>query len=115
VANDLLNEIVMSKKVKLEFLNINDSLYLTRISSKFKNRIKYQPVDPKMILSFIPGTVMDIFVVPGQSVSKGELLLILDAMKMQNKLKCPMDGTIKSIIANKGDRVSKGALLIELE
>jgi biotin carboxyl carrier protein len=105
----------MSIKEKLEFLNINDSFYLTRISNKFKNRIMYEPADPKMILSFIPGTVLDIYVTPGQSVKKGELLLILDAMKMQNKLKCPMDGTIKSIAAKKGDRVSKGALLIELE
>jgi len=105
----------MIKKEKLEFLNINGSLYLTRISNKFKNRINYQPADPRMILSFIPGTVLDIFVSPGQNVKKGELLMILDAMKMQNRLKCPMDGKIKSIIASRGDRVSKGALLIELE
>ena len=105
----------MSTKEKLGFLNINNSLYQTRISNKFKNRIKYQPADPKKILSFIPGTVLEIFVSPGQNVKKGELLLILDAMKMQNRLKCPMDGKIKSIVAKKGDRVSKGALLIELE
>jgi len=105
----------MSAKEKLEFLNINDSLYQTRINAKFKNRVKYQPADPRLILSFIPGTVLDIFVTPGQSVKKGELLLILDAMKMQNKLKSPLDGKIKSIHTKKGDRVSKGALLVELE
>jgi len=105
----------MSKKEKLEFLNINNSLYQTRISNKFKNRISYQPADPKKVLSFIPGTVLEIFVIPGQIVKKGDLLLILDAMKMQNRLKCHMDGKIKSIVAGKGDRVSKGALLIELE
>jgi biotin carboxyl carrier protein len=105
----------MKEKENLGFLNINNSLYQTRISSKFKNRIKYVPADPKLILSFIPGTVVEIFVKPGQSVKKGDLLLILDAMKMQNRLKCHMDGTIKSIITAKGDRVSKGALLIELE
>jgi biotin carboxyl carrier protein len=105
----------MSVKEKLEFLNINNSLYKTRISSKFKNRVNYMPADPRMILSFIPGTVLDIFVSPGQRVKKGDLLLILDAMKMQNRLKCPVDGRIKSIVAGKGDRVSKGALLIELE
>jgi biotin carboxyl carrier protein len=105
----------MINKEKLESLNINGSLYLTRISSKFKKRVNYQTADPKLILSFIPGTVLDIFVSPGQDVKKGELLMILDAMKMQNRLKCPMDGKIKSIVAGKGDRVSKGALLIELE
>lgn len=105
----------MSKKEKLEFLNINSSLYQTRISNKFKNRISYQPADPKKVLSFIPGTVLEIFVSPGQSVKKGDLLLILDAMKMQNRLKCPADGKIKSIVAAKGDKVPKGTLLIELE
>jgi biotin carboxyl carrier protein len=105
----------MSKKEKLGFLNINNSLYQTRISNKFKTRISYQPADPKKILSFIPGTVLEIYVSPGQSVKKGELLLILDAMKMQNRLKCPVDGKIKSIAAKKGDRVPKGAMLIELE
>jgi biotin carboxyl carrier protein len=34
---------------------------------------------------------------------------------MQNRLKCPLDGTIKSIVVKKGERVSKGVLLIELE
>jgi biotin carboxyl carrier protein len=105
----------MSTKNKPEFLNINNSLYQTRISTKFKNRIKYQPADPNMILSFIPGTVVEIFVSPGQSVKQGDLLLILDAMKMQNRLKCPIDGRVKSIVASKGDKVSKGTLLIELE
>jgi biotin carboxyl carrier protein len=105
----------MNPKEEMEFLNINDSLYQTRISNKFKTRIKYQPADPKLILSFIPGTVLDIFVTPGQSVKKGEILLILDAMKMQNRLKSSMDGIIKSIAVSEGDRISKGVLLIELE
>jgi biotin carboxyl carrier protein len=105
----------MSINEKLGFLNINSSLYKTRISNKFNNRKKYRPADPKMILSFIPGTVLEILVQPGQSVKKGDLLLILDAMKMKNRLKSHMDGRIKSIVVSEGDRVSKGILLIELE
>ncbi|MBA4321774.1 MAG: acetyl-CoA carboxylase biotin carboxyl carrier protein subunit [Odoribacter sp.] len=99
----------------LKFLNINSSLYKTRISSKFENRKKYQPLDPKMILSFIPGTVLDIMVKEAQDVEKGDDLMILDAMKMQNRLKSGMAGKIKKIHANKGDKVSKGTLLLELE
>jgi biotin carboxyl carrier protein len=105
----------MSTEEKMEFLKINDSLYQTRISTKFKNRVKYKPADPKLILSFIPGTILRIYVTEGQNVKKGELLLILDAMKMQNRLKCHRDGKIKSIAVREGDRVSKGILLIELE
>jgi len=105
----------MSTEEKMEFLNINNSLYRTRVSSKFKNRVRYKPANPDLILSFIPGTILDIYVTERQNVKKDDLLLILDAMKMQNKLKCHRDGKIKSIAVKKGDRVSKGTLLIELE
>jgi len=105
----------MNKEVKLGYLNINTSLYKTRLSEKFKNRKAYKPADPKIILSFIPGTVLDIFVEVGQEVRKGENLMILDAMKMQNKLKCPIDGKVKSIAVIKGAKVSKGTVLLELE
>ena len=105
----------MNKNDKLGFLNIDTSLYHTRISNRFTNRKPYKPADQRIILSFIPGTVLDIFVEPGQDVSKGDILMILDAMKMQNKLKCSMDGRVKSIAVKKGDKVSKGTVLLELE
>ena len=85
----------------LKFLNIDESLY--------------QPLDPKMVVSFIPGTVLDIMVMEGQSVRKGDEMMILDAMKMQNKLKSAIAGKVKKITVNKGDKVSKGTLLIEME
>ena len=62
-----------------------------------------------------PGTVLEIFIQPGQDVKKGQDLMILDAMKMQNRLKCNMDGIVKSIAVKKGDKVSKGTVLMELE
>ena len=105
----------MTKKDTTGFLNINSSLYQTRISEKFANRKPYQPADPKLILSFIPGTVLDILIQPGQEVKKGEALMILDAMKMQNNLIAAMDGKVKSVVVKKGDKVSKGTVLLELE
>ena len=105
----------MNNKDTLGFLNIDDSLYKTRISSKFKNRKTYRSADPRIILSFIPGTVLDILIKAGQDVKKGDNLMILDAMKMQNKLKCTMDGKVKLIAVKKGDKVSKGTILLELE
>ena len=116
-----LNQIIHQTMAKIEnnealkFLNIDESLYKTNISRKFENRKKYQPKDPKMILSFIPGTVLDIMVIEGKHVEMGDLLMILDAMKMQNKLKSAISGRIKKIHVNKGDKISKGTLLIELE
>jgi biotin carboxyl carrier protein len=51
----------------------------------------------------------------GDIVEKGDYLMILDAMKMQNRLKSAIAGKIIKIHANKGDKVSKGTLLLELE
>jgi biotin carboxyl carrier protein len=105
----------MKNNEKLGVLNIDTSLYKTRISSRFENRKFYKSPDPHLILSFIPGTVLDILVKPGQLVRKGDDLMILDAMKMQNMLKCSMDGKVKTIMVRKGDKVSKGKVLLELE
>ena len=105
----------MEIKSTPEYLNINGSLYQTRISSKFKKRKPYRSADPRIILSFIPSTVIDIFIQAGQDVKKGDILIILDAMKMQNRLKSPVEGLIKRIHMKKGDRVPKGVLLVEIE
>ena len=110
-----LTELTMKKNEKLGVLNIDSNLYKTRISSRFANRKPYKLIDPHMILSFIPGTVLDILVKPGQRVRKGDSLMLLDSMKMQNQLKCSIDGKVKSIMVSKGDRVSKGMVLIEIE
>ena len=63
----------------------------------------------------MPGLVLEIQVQAGQTVSKGDTLLILEAMKMENVLKAAADGVIKSIHVQKGAAVEKGALLLELE
>jgi biotin carboxyl carrier protein len=105
----------MEENKKLGVLNIDTSLYKTRLSRKFEKRAPYKTPDNRMILSFIPGTVLDILVTPGQTVRKGDDLMVLDAMKMQNQLKSKIDGRVKNIPVKKGDKVSKGTVLLELE
>lgn len=106
---------LMDNVNKEGFLNINGRLYKTRISLKFENRKKYVPANPRLILSYIPGTVLEIFVAPGRDVKKGDDLMTIDAMKMKNRIKCNMDGRVKSISVKSGARVSKGSVLLELE
>lgn len=105
----------MSQIEKMDLLNINETLYKTRLSKQFKNRKAFKSANPLFILSFIPGTVLDILVKPGQVVNKGDDLMILDAMKMQNLLKSKIDGVVKNIPVKKGDKVSKGTVLLELK
>ena len=63
----------------------------------------------------MPGLILEISVVVGQTVKENDPLLILEAMKMENSFLSPRDGVIKSIAAIKGDAVDKGQLLIEFE
>ena len=63
----------------------------------------------------IPGLVSSIAVVPGQSVQKGEILLVLEAMKMENDIDSPSTGCIKEVFVSQGQSVEKNCLLIQLE
>lgn len=63
----------------------------------------------------MPGLVLDILVEPGKVFEKGDALLILEAMKMENIIKATGDGIVKSIEVGKGDAVEKGQILLELE
>ena len=63
----------------------------------------------------MPGKVLDVMVQPGQTVAKGEGLLILEAMKMENMLKAEQEGTVKSVNVSVGDAVEKNNVLIEFE
>lgn len=63
----------------------------------------------------MPGLVLDILIEEGQSISKGDEVLVLEAMKMENVLKAPGDGVVKSISIKKGDAVEKNQVLLVLE
>lgn len=61
----------------------------------------------------MPGLIVDIRVEPGQLVQKGDALLVLEAMKMENILKAPGDGTIGAIKVGLRDNVQKGQVLVQ--
>lgn len=61
----------------------------------------------------MPGLIVDIRVEPGQAVLKGDPLLVLEAMKMENILKAPADGTVGGIKVNLRDNVQKGQVLVQ--
>ncbi|MEI7595752.1 MAG: acetyl-CoA carboxylase biotin carboxyl carrier protein subunit [Bacteroidota bacterium] len=108
----------MSEKdtnLKYVSFGVGYSVYKTTVSRKYELRQKYIPKDPKKITAFIPGTILEIKVTEGSEVSRGACLLILDAMKMKNKLLAPFNGTIKKVHVEKGNTVTKNQVLVELE
>ncbi|HBY43798.1 MULTISPECIES: acetyl-CoA carboxylase biotin carboxylase subunit [unclassified Brevundimonas] len=69
----------------------------------------------KLVLSPMPGLVVDIPVTPGQEVKSGETVAIIEAMKMQNILKAERDGKVKAVKAKAGDPVAADDVLVEFE
>lgn len=67
------------------------------------------------IASPMPGVITVIKVTQGQAVKKGEILCILEAMKMENEIVAPKDGTITQVVTSKGATVDTGAPLVVLQ
>ncbi len=59
----------------------------------------------------MPGTILDVKVSNGANVSKGDVIMVLEAMKMENDIVAPCDGTVTSIVVKKGDTVQSGDTL----
>ncbi len=89
--------------VKDKYDELLHNLGLDNIAAKKINDVKAP----------MPGMVLNILVGEGQQVKKGDSLLVLEAMKMENVLKSPTDGTIKKVVALKGTAVEKNQLLIQ--
>ena len=93
-------------------LLIEDVKYKTRLTKKFLARKPYVPVDPKKVLSFIPGTITKIYTAKGKKVKAGDKLIDLEAMKMVNTIFADENNVIADIYVKEGNMVPKGQLLI---
>jgi 3-methylcrotonyl-CoA carboxylase alpha subunit len=62
----------------------------------------------------MPGKVIKVHVAVGQTVARGDEVLVVEAMKMENGLRAPRDGTVKSIAVKVGDMVAPGVTLVEI-
>ena len=104
-------------KVRFNTLMIQEqgAKYKTLFTEKYKNRSKWEKPDMREIYSVIPGTVIKIYVEEGQKVKEGEVMMILEAMKMKNKITFPMDGVVKKINVKEAQKIPKGYLMIELK
>lgn len=89
--------------------------YQTVLTTKFVNREKYKPKSNNEVYSLIPGTIKKILISPDDVVKKGDVLCILNAMKMDNSICAATDGIIKSINVKIGETINKNTLLINME
>jgi biotin carboxyl carrier protein len=70
---------------------------------------------PVTVLAPMPGNIHEIKAEEGQSVSRGEVILLLEALKMETEIVAPADGEIVEFHVKKGDTVDSGALLVSMK
>ena len=105
----------MTDKKELKPLIVQGTIYNTKYTDKFENRIKWETPDPNCIYSIIPGTIIDIFVKPKDKLKEGETLLLLEAMKMQNQVRMPFDGEIVKIYVKKDETIPRKHLMVKIK
>ena len=102
-------------------VNVNGAEYITEIKDEYDDLLHEMGLDvvPEQKMTDVkapmPGLVLQVMVKIGDTIAKGDNLVILEAMKMENVLQAEGDGVVKSIGVNKGDTVEKTQVLIEME
>lgn len=105
----------MSEEKEYKDLIIQGGIYKTTFTKKFENRVNWEAPNVNMLHSFIPGTVIDIFVKPKENVKEGQTIMLLEAMKMQNQIRMPFDGEIVAIHVKKDEVIPNRHLMIEIK
>lgn len=115
-------EIIHADYVLKRFsIKVNNNIYDLNLQTELDALLEKMGMsssgDEKMdnVKAPMPGLVLDILVEKGQTINKGDNLLILEAMKMENIIKASGTGIVKNIKVNKKDAVEKNQLLIEVE
>lgn len=103
------------------YIRVNGNTYVLDVKDKMDLLLEKMGLDNLTttvetdLKAPMPGLVLDILVKPGQTISKGDPLIILEAMKMENVLKSTVDTVIKSVECVKGAAVEKNEILLNFE
>jgi biotin carboxyl carrier protein len=100
-----VNGHVFDIAVKDQYDALLDQLGMSNMNVQIVNEVKAP----------MPGLVLHLKAKPGDTIAKGDALLVLEAMKMENVLKSPTDGVVKSFAVEEGQAVEKNQLLVSFE
>ena len=105
----------MSDENDIQILLIDGTAYPTKLHRKYRERKPVPVPDPAEVRAFVPGAVLEVLVEAGQAVERGQPLLVVEAMKMQNALMAAAAGTVGEVHVSTGALVEKGDLLVSLD
>lgn len=110
--------ISLDKVEKTASVKVNGNVYQITVKDRYDELLKQLGMDNlavnkvQQIKAPMPGLVLHVLVQDGDEVKKGDNLLVLEAMKMENMIKSPADGIIKKVAVINGDKVEKNEVLI---
>lgn len=107
----------MEKKQQEEWVDfvVTARKYKTLLTTKYKNRPIWHKPSAGDVISHLPGTIIKIMVEKGQEVEAGQLLLIHEAMKMQNRVVAPIAGVVAELDVKEGEAIAKNHLMVKIE
>jgi len=114
----LVEVVELIKEEKKAIIKINGNIYTLNVEDQYDQLLKQLGMDNLAVNKILqvkapmPGLVLSVLVAEGDEVQKGDSLLVLEAMKMENMIKSPTDGIIKKIEVKPGNTVEKNELLI---
>lgn len=109
----------LNKQERTCKIKVNGEVYEANVEDQFDQLLKQLGMDnlaASKVLDVkapMPGLVLKVLVEEGSEIKKGDNLLVLEAMKMENILKSATDGLIKKIMVKQGDKVEKNQILIQ--
>lgn len=112
------DEITISgeSKFHLDFLQEGEQSFLIVNGMAYNiSKDVYSVAPLKELKAPISGQIIDVSAIPGREVKRGELVIILEAMKMENQIRSPIKGRIKEIKVKKGQSVKSGDVLLTFE
>jgi len=88
---------------------------ISETKKEVEKKIEWLDNDTTNVLAPIQGNVLNVLVKVGQKVKRGDVLLLIEAMKLENEVNAPVDGEVVEILVNKGQTVTSNELLVKIK
>lgn len=111
----------VDKELKICIIKVGDSTITVNLKDNYDILLQDIGIDAIVgkkvnnIKAPMPGMVLQVMVENGQEIKKGDSIVVLEAMKMENILKSPVDGIIRKIHVSMGDKVEKNQVMVNLD